>query len=60
MRVALVHDWLINMGGAERVLEELARMFPEAPIYVGVVDPRLLPVTIPTIPTIAPRVLGTA
>ena len=42
MRVALVHDWLINMGGAERVLEELARMFPEAPIYVGVVDPRRL------------------
>ncbi|MCL5971136.1 MAG: glycosyltransferase [Firmicutes bacterium] len=42
MRVALVHDWLINMGGAERVLEELARMFPEAPIYVGVVDPSRL------------------
>ncbi|PSR34401.1 MAG: glycosyltransferase family 4 protein [Sulfobacillus benefaciens] len=42
MRVALVHDWLINMGGAERVLEELARMFPEAPIYVGVVDPTRL------------------
>ncbi|MHB1610748.1 MAG: glycosyltransferase [Sulfobacillus sp.] len=38
MRVALVHDWLINMGGAERVLEELARMFPDAPIYTGVVD----------------------
>ncbi len=38
MRVALVHDWLINMGGAERVLEELARLYPEAPIYVGVVQ----------------------
>jgi glycosyltransferase involved in cell wall biosynthesis len=42
MRVALVHDWLINMGGAERVLEERARMFPEAPSYVGGVDPRRL------------------
>lgn len=38
MRVALVHDWLVTMGGAERVLEEMARLFPEAPIYTGVVD----------------------
>ncbi len=38
MRVALIHDWLINMGGAERVLEELARLYPEAPIYAGVVQ----------------------
>lgn len=37
MRVALVHDWLVTMGGAERVLEELARLFPDAPIYTGVV-----------------------
>lgn len=44
MRVALVHDWLVTMGGAERVLEEIARMYPEAPIYTGVVDrPRLSP-----------------
>lgn len=34
MKVALVHDWLNNkMGGAERVLLELARIYPEAPIY---------------------------
>lgn len=26
------------MGGAERVLEEMARLFPEAPIYTGVLD----------------------
>lgn len=38
MRVALVHDWLITMGGAERVLEEIASLFPDAPIYTGVVD----------------------
>lgn len=38
MRVALVHDWLVTMGGAERVLEEIAAMFPDAPIYTGVVD----------------------
>ena len=38
MRVALVHDWLVTMGGAERVLEEIATLFPDAPIYTGVVD----------------------
>ncbi|MBX5466964.1 MAG: glycosyltransferase [Firmicutes bacterium] len=43
MKVALVHDWLIHFGGAERVLQELAAMFPEAPIYVGVADPSRFP-----------------
>lgn len=38
MRTALVHDWLVAMGGAERVLEEIARLYPDAPIYTGVVD----------------------
>ena len=33
MRIALVHDWLNNLGGAERVLIELHSIFPEAPIY---------------------------
>ena len=33
LRVALVHDWLTGMRGGEQVLEILASMFPEAPIY---------------------------
>jgi glycosyltransferase involved in cell wall biosynthesis len=33
-RVAIVHDWLIG-GGAERVVLELHRMFPDAPIYTS-------------------------
>lgn len=33
MRVALVHDYLNQWGGGERVLEVLAGMFPGAPIY---------------------------
>ena len=33
MRIALVHDWLNNLGGAERVLIELHNIFPQAPIY---------------------------
>ncbi len=32
-RVALVHDWLTGMRGGEKVLAELARLYPEAPIY---------------------------
>jgi glycosyltransferase involved in cell wall biosynthesis len=33
MRVALVHDWLTGMRGGEKVLERIAAMFPDAPIY---------------------------
>lgn len=34
MKVAIVHDWLIS-GGAERVVDQLHKMFPEAPIYTS-------------------------
>ncbi len=36
MRVALVHDWLNQMGGAEAVLEALVETFPDAPIYTSI------------------------
>lgn len=32
-RVALVHDWLTGMRGGEKVLEAMAELYPEAPIY---------------------------
>ena len=35
MRLALVHDWLNQIGGAEDVLETLVEMFPQAPIYTS-------------------------
>lgn len=35
MKIAIVHDLLTQMGGAERVLSVLHRMFPEAPIYTA-------------------------
>ena len=38
-RVALVHDWLVRWGGAERVLQVLADLFPEAVIHAGVWSP---------------------
>jgi len=34
-RIALVHDWLNQVGGAENVLELLVRMFPGAPVYTS-------------------------
>jgi glycosyltransferase involved in cell wall biosynthesis len=43
MKVAITTDWLNSFGGAERVLVELHRMFPEAPIYTSVYDPSGLP-----------------
>jgi glycosyltransferase involved in cell wall biosynthesis len=33
MKVALVHDYINEFGGAERVLESLSELYPEAPIY---------------------------
>jgi glycosyltransferase involved in cell wall biosynthesis len=35
MKVALVHDYLWEYGGAERVLEVLHEMYPEAPVYTS-------------------------
>lgn len=39
MRVALVHDYLTQTGGAERVVLALHRLFPDAPVYTTVYDP---------------------
>lgn len=38
MRVAIVHDDLIQWGGAEKVLAEISEIFPEAPIYTALAD----------------------
>ncbi len=36
MKIAIVHDYLIDFGGAEEVLAVLHEMYPKAPIYVSV------------------------
>jgi glycosyltransferase involved in cell wall biosynthesis len=41
MKVALVHDYLNQYGGAEKVLEIFAEIFPNAPIYTLIYDPGL-------------------
>ncbi len=42
MKIALVHDYLKEYGGAERVLEALHEIWPKAPIYTTVFIPRFL------------------
>lgn len=39
MRVAIVHDFLTQRGGAERVVLAMHRLFPNAPIFTSVYDP---------------------
>jgi len=38
MKVAIVHDYIKEFGGAERVLEALCEIYPDAPIYTVFVD----------------------
>jgi glycosyltransferase involved in cell wall biosynthesis len=42
-RVAIVHDYLNQAGGAENVVDVFSDMFPGAPIYTSVYDPRAMP-----------------
>lgn len=42
MRVALLHDYLNQAGGAERVLLALSKLYPEAPIFTLVHDAKHL------------------
>lgn len=39
MNIALVHEWLTNMAGSEKVLLELGKIYPEADIYASVYNP---------------------
>jgi glycosyltransferase involved in cell wall biosynthesis len=42
MKVALLHDYLNQAGGAERVLLALTKLYPEAPIYTLIHDSKRL------------------
>ncbi len=39
LKVAIVCDWLVGIGGAERVVLELHKLYPDAPIYTSQYDP---------------------
>lgn len=42
MNIAIVHEWLTNMGGSERLIINFKEMFPEAPIYTTIYNPEKL------------------
>ena len=42
MKVALVHDYIKEYGGAERVLEALHGLYPDAPVFTSVYLPGFL------------------
>lgn len=41
-KIAIVHDWLTNMGGAEQVIINFKEIYPEAPIYTTFYTPENL------------------
>jgi glycosyltransferase involved in cell wall biosynthesis len=43
MKIAIIHDYLNQYGGAERVVEALHDVFPEAPIYTSIYLPQNMP-----------------
>ncbi len=43
MKIALAHDWLNQLGGAEQVLERLVDMYPGAPVFTTIYGPKLMP-----------------
>lgn len=40
MKIALVHDYLNQEGGAERVVRVLCRTYPDSPLYTSIYDPQ--------------------
>ncbi|NUQ39288.1 MAG: glycosyltransferase [Caldilineales bacterium] len=43
MSIALVHDWLNQVGGAEDVLIALKQLYPEAPVFTSIYAPAKMP-----------------
>lgn len=53
MKIAIAHDWLTNMGGAEKVIINFTELYPEAPVYTTVyngdnLDPSLQNINVKT------------
>ncbi|MDD3333880.1 MAG: glycosyltransferase [Eubacteriales bacterium] len=43
LKVAIVHDWLVAYAGADRVVEQLHQIFPQAPIYTLIYRKQSMP-----------------
>lgn len=40
LNIAIVHDWITSVAGGERVVLEMTKLFPKAPIFTSVFDPK--------------------
>ena len=47
-KVAIIHDYLIQHGGAEKTVEAIAELFPDAPIYTSIYRPEKVGGIFPT------------
>ena len=52
MRIAVVHDYFTQMGGAEKVAEELMRMLPQATLHSTVALPDRMPPGLADLPVV--------
>src|SRR3989304_4259620 len=43
MKIAIVHDYLNQYGGAEKVIEVFSELFPGTPIFTSIYDKKKLP-----------------
>lgn len=39
IQAAIIHDWLVEFGGAEQILAALLEIWPQAPVYTMIFDP---------------------
>jgi len=46
MRIALLHHWFISLAGGERVIDTIAKIFPNADIFSLFIDEQKLPLSL--------------
>lgn len=47
IRVALVHDFLMQIGGAEKLLQSLVEIFPQAEVFTMVAEDKIIQEVVP-------------
>lgn len=47
MKLAIVHDYLNQSGGAERVVAAMHRLYPDAPVFTTIADQRVIDTLMP-------------
>jgi glycosyltransferase involved in cell wall biosynthesis len=55
VRVAIVHERFTELGGSERVVEQLHALWPGSALYAAVVDPAAVPPALASVPVRASR-----